>query len=96
MSSGIFIQRSTSRANTQQGTVSSTAQAALSITATAMLLRMPASSFAPQRCPRQMPEPPVKPLTKQNTKYMMLPVAPTAASAPTSSVLPTMIESASV
>ena len=34
----------------------------------ATLFRIPFSSFAPQRWPRQMPKPPVKPLIKQKTK----------------------------
>lgn len=45
-----------------------TVNAMLKSVETATLFLMPVSSLAPQRCPRQMPKPPVKPLIKQNTK----------------------------
>ena len=50
------------------GTAASASGAVLSSVEAATLFRIPFSSFAPQRWPRQMPKPPVKPLIKQKTK----------------------------
>ena len=59
-------------ASRQQTSVRTTVKAILKRVETAMLFRIPFSSFAPHFCPRQIPKPPVNPLIKQNTKYIIV------------------------
>ena len=74
-------------------TVTTTVVAILKIIEVAILRRTPCSSFAPNRCAVMTENPPVSPCTNPITKKEIAPVAPTAASACTLMVRPTIMAS---
>ena len=63
---------------------------ALKTTQAAALFFIPSSSFAPKRCPVQIDNPAVKPITNPIIKNIKQPLQPTAANALTPSKRPTI------
>ena len=82
------------RAHSVLTAVSTTLMTPLSKRALAKLRRTPGASSAPKRCAVTIEKPEHSPCAKPMMRNVRLPVQPTAASASTSSVRPTMNVSA--
>ena len=94
MSSGVFIIRSSGRVKITLATVAASDTAVQRMVAVAIDRRTPRVSFAPNRWAVITVTPPVKPKKKPSTRKQSGPVAPTAASACTPMVRPTITVSA--
>lgn len=94
MSAGVFIPSSRGRAASRLTAVSSRVNPALRRMEVVKERRTPAASCAPKRWAVMTASPPARPWANPSTKNMMEPVAPTAASAFTPRVRPTMMVSA--